>query len=52
MEDDLNFKVTAGQPQFIANRTQHQFVGKWKTDTIVLLVELVLNVKEASPSFS
>ena len=35
MEDDLNFKV---------NGRRRQFVGKWKTTTFLLLMELDLNV--------
>ena len=63
MEDNLNFKVTGGLDQFVANRRRYQFVGKWKTTTISLLMELDLNVflnvnfllskgGLASPSFS
>ena len=44
MEDDLNLKVTGGIDQFVANRRQHQFAGKWKKTTIFLLMEDNLNV--------
>ena len=44
MENDINFKVTGGLDQFVANRRRHQFVGKWKTTTILLLMEDDLNV--------